>query len=123
MELGSVPWLLAGLTGAWFGWMAHRAGRNLTLWGVGGAAFALVTSTIVLGLGQAAAIPYSDHDRSVEHLEWVLSAVALIAILGWLLTMSLHRHHLAIWGTFRPDSSPVEANAADSKPGSAAPRK
>jgi hypothetical protein len=119
MELGFFPGLLAGLTAGWFGWMAHRAGRNRTLWAVGGAAFALITSTIVFGLGRSVSIPYSAHERAVDHFEWVVSAVALIGVVGWLLTLGLHRHHLVLWRTIKPESS----QTADSKPASPAPRK
>jgi len=118
MEIGRVPWLLAILTAGWFGWMASRAGRNWILWAVGGAAFGLVTSTIVMGLGQAVSIPFWDHERRVDHLEWTTAAVVLIALAGWVLTSSLHRHHLAIWRKIRPGADSTEPATTDPKPGS-----
>ena len=123
MELAFLPWLLATLAAMWFGWMAYRADRSPTLWAVGGATFALVTSTIVLGLGQAVSIPYSDQDRAVEQAEWVVTAVALIAVLGWVLTLSLHGHHLAVWRAIKSDSGPAEPFSAESKPGTVTLRK
>ena len=108
MEITTIPWLLAFVAAAWFGLMARGAGRNWVLWGLGGALFALVTSTIVFGLGSASCIPFSDHDRSVFHLQWTVISVVLIAAGGWLLTMSLHRHHLLL---LRRLGSPTSAAA------------
>jgi hypothetical protein len=131
METERIPWLLAALTAGWFGWMAHRAGRTATLWAVGGAAFGLVISTLVLGLGNATSIPFSDHERSVDQAEWIITSAVLIAIIGWLLTASLHRHHLLIWRKLKPDigsaepahnpSKPVQTQAAKPTPGKAQP--
>ncbi len=87
----AIPWLLAVATAIWFGFTAHRAERNSVLWSLGGGLFALVISTIVLGLGNAAAMPFSDHERSSLHLRWTGEAVVLIGILGWLFTLGLHR--------------------------------
>jgi len=89
--LTTIPWLLALVTALWFGWMARRAERNWVLWGLGGAAFALVTSTIVFGLGQAASIPFSQSQRAALHLEWTVVAVVLIGLLGGLMTLGLPR--------------------------------
>jgi hypothetical protein len=96
MELSFIPWLMAALTAVWFGWLAKTAGRNSTLWAVGGAAFALVVSTIVIGLGQAVSIPYSDSQRTADHVKWIASAVGLIAVLGWFLTSGIHRKNMAL---------------------------
>ena len=120
MEQRVIPWLLAGLTAGWFCWMGVRAGRNPALWGVGGAAFGLVTSAIVFGLAQARTIFYSAHDRRVGHIEWLVIAVLLILVFGWLLTLSLHRHHLAVWRKFNPESAPAQSSAVEAKPASPA---
>src|SRR5438105_15931795 len=101
MGIGPVPWVLAILTAAWFGWLAGRTGRNWILWVVGGATFGLVTSTLIFGLCQAASIPFSDHEMAMDRLEWAVVAVLVIRLGGWALTSSLHRHHLAIWRRFR----------------------
>ena len=121
MELGPIPWLLTILTAGWFGWMANRAGRTWILWAVGGVAFGLVTSTIVLGLGQAANIPFSDHERRVDQAEWATVAVLLILIIGLALTSNLHHHHLAIWRKIRPGQGSTEPTSAEVKPGSPLP--
>jgi hypothetical protein len=92
MEPEILPWLFAALTGGWFGWMASRAGRSWALWAVGGAAFGLVASTIVIGLGRAGSIPYSEQQASLDRLKWSAAAVLLIGAVGWLLTAGLHRH-------------------------------
>lgn len=94
METEKLPWLFAVLTAGWFGWMANRAGRSWALWGVGGAIFGLVISTVMIGLGQALSIPYSDHQSAMDSLKWMVVAVLLILAVGWLLTAGLHRHHI-----------------------------
>ncbi len=117
MEIGSIPWLLALVTAGWFGWMASQASRNVTLWAVGGAAFGLVTSTILLGLGQASTIPFSDHERTVAQIKWTTAAVLIILVGGWALTSGLHHHHLMLWRKIRPDSN----SAAPEDPKTVAP--
>ena len=74
--------------------MANRAGRSWALWAVGGAIFGLVISTIMIGLGRALSIPYSDHQAAMDGLKWMAVAAILILAVGWLLTAGLHRHHL-----------------------------
>jgi hypothetical protein len=93
MEPEIFPWLFAVLTGGWFGWMASRAGRSWALWAVGGAAFGLVASTIVIGLGRAGSIPYSAQQASLDRLKWLAAAFLLMGAVGWMLTAGLHRHH------------------------------
>ncbi|HWX19493.1 MAG TPA: hypothetical protein VN578_06260 [Candidatus Binatia bacterium] len=97
MSLMTIPWLLALATGIWFGFQARKAGRNWLLWGLGGAFFALVVTTILFGLGEAAAIPFSDAEKASLHKKWTAAALIIIAALGWLFTMPLHRSHLAFW--------------------------
>ena len=116
METERMPWLFAILTAAWFGWMAGRAGRTKTLWAVGGAAFGLVISTLVIGLGHAVTIRFSDPARSAANIKYIVIATVLIAIVGWLLTSSLHRHHLSIWRSLKPRGGTPEAVASSSKP-------
>lgn len=94
METEQLPWLFAGLTAAWFGWMAARAGRSPALWAVGGAAFGLVASTVVIGLGRARMIPYSDSQVSLDRIKWIVAAFLLVVAVGWPLTAGLHRHRL-----------------------------
>jgi uncharacterized membrane protein YidH (DUF202 family) len=107
MEIGQIPWLLTIITAGWFWWMAKRAERSVTLWAVGGAAFGLVISTIVLGLGHAASIPFSDHERTVDQIKWTAAAVFIIGVGGWTLTSGLHRHHLVLWRIIKKgDSTP-----------------
>ena len=97
MGITLIPWLLALATAVWFGLMARRAGRSWFLWAAGGGLFALAAATIVLGLGHSTAIPFSDRDRTRLQIEWTLTAIVVIAALGWLFTINLHRQHLALW--------------------------
>ncbi len=96
-KLQYVPWVLAFATAVWFGWMARKAGRSLVQWVLTGAVFGLATATIVLGLCQAASIPFSDHERTIMHFKWTGAAIIVIAVLGWVITLGLHRHHLWLW--------------------------
>lgn len=122
MEIGRTPWLLALLTAAWFVWLAKRAGRSVTLWGVGGAAFGLVTSTIILGLGQAVSIPFSDQERTADQIKWTVAAVFIIAVAGWVLTSGLHRLHLVVWRKIKPGQDSLSP-IADPKPSTVPPAK
>ncbi len=120
MQTEQLPWLFALLTGAWFGWMASRAGRSKALWAVGGAAFGLVLSTIVIGLGRASSIPYSQHHAQMDRF-WSAAIAALVILgVGWLLTASLHRHRMAFeQQTKMPPTAPPpspEAKTANPQP-------
>src|SRR5690349_4240712 len=124
MEIEGTPWLFAFVTAAWFWWMADRAKRTRTLWAVGGGAFGLVISALVIGLGRARQIAFSDQQRVSSELKWDLLAAVIIAILGWLLSSSLHRHHLALWRKLKPanpvpepSSVPTSPPSTTSKPG------
>jgi hypothetical protein len=86
-----LPWLTSLGAAVWFGFMAYRAGRNWALWVVGGALFGLVTTTLILGVAQAAFIPLS-HDALVRfHVLISMAAVLVVAALGWLFTLDLQR--------------------------------
>ena len=116
-----MPWLFALLTAGWFGWMASRAGRSWALWAIGGATFGLVISTLMIGLGRASSIPYSDHQATVAGLKWIFVAALLILAVGWLLTAGLHRHHLRTQQAGATRGSTPQA--ADSKPSSGSGQK
>jgi hypothetical protein len=119
MSLTTIPWIVAVITALWFGFMARQAERNWVLWGLGGGLFGLVTSTIVFGLGHASSIPFSEHERSALQAEWTVISVLLVAVVGWLLTLSLHRQHLLLWSLFRPSSpqsNPTPASASEPQP-------
>jgi hypothetical protein len=89
-----LPWLTSLGAAVWFGIMAYRGGRNWALWVVGGALFGLVTTTLILGVAQAAFIPLS-HDALVHfHLLVGVVAVSVVVALGWLFTLDLQRWHL-----------------------------
>jgi hypothetical protein len=126
MSLTTIPWIIAIITALWFGFMARNAERNWVLWGLGGGLFALVASTIVFGLGHASSIPFSEHDRSSLQVQWAVISVLLVGIVGWLLTLSLHRQHLLVWRLFRVDSNqlhPTPASAGEPQPKISPPAK
>jgi hypothetical protein len=88
-----LPWLTSLGAAVWFGIMAYRGGRNWALWVVGGALFGLVTTTLILGVAEAAFIPLS-HDALVHfHVVIAIVAVLVVAVLGWLFTLDLQRSH------------------------------
>jgi hypothetical protein len=106
-----VPWLLALATGVWFGLMARKAGRSWVQWACGGAFFALVIATLVLGLAEASFIPLS-HDAEVSHqMKSIMAAVVLVVVPGWLFTMGMHGKLPKLWPR------------ADSRPAPTAPKK
>ena len=119
-----IPWVLSLVTAIWFALVARRAERNWVPWAVSGAVFALVTGTIVLGLGHATANPFSSQEESLFHIKWAVEAVVIIAALGWGLTMPLHRHHLALWRKATKTSPPPAESSAASipKPKAEAPK-
>jgi len=124
MSLTTIPWIIAIITAFWFGFMALRTERNWVLWGLGGGLFALVTSTIVFGLGLASSFPFSEHERSSLQVKWAVISILLVGIVGWLLTLSLHRQHLLLWRLFRVDSGPLNptpASAGEPQPKASSP--
>ena len=118
MSLTTIPWIITIITALWFGFMAHRGERNWVLWGLGGGLFALVTSTIIFGLGHASSFPFSEHERSSLQVKWSVISFLLVGIIGWLLTLSLHRQHLLLWRLFGVESgslNPTPAMASESQ--------
>ena len=93
----TIPWLLALATTIWFVLMAFRAKQGVIAWGVAGAILGLVTATIIMGLGNAAHIPMSEASAQSFKIKSALLSAVVILGLGWLFSMSLHRHHLVIW--------------------------
>jgi hypothetical protein len=89
--------LLSIGTAVWFGAMAFRAGRNCIAWALGGALFALVAATLILGVFHATFLPMS-HEAYVKfRVESLAIACLVILAVGWLLTSSLHRHPQVLW--------------------------
>ena len=125
MIIGVVPWPVAAATAVWFGVMAYKAGKNAVLWGIGGGVMALIVTTLVMGLGQAAFIPFTSAEQSMFRIKIGALAIFIVLCLGWLATGSIHPHLLAPWK--RAKGNPGElpkptAPAAPAKPPGAAPR-
>ncbi len=104
-----LAWVLAAITAVWFGLLAVRAGKSWVLWGLAGGFFGLVSSTCVVGLGHASGIPYSDSARTALHVEWSLIAVAIILIVGGLLTWNLWRQSRRLAAQKPPAPAPASA--------------
>jgi hypothetical protein len=95
--VGVVPWPVAAATAIWFGVMAYKAGKNATLWAIGGGMLALIITTVVMGLGQAAFVPFTSEQQSMFRIKIGALAIFIVFCLGWLFTGSLHPHLLAPW--------------------------
>jgi hypothetical protein len=115
MEIGTTPWWLALVTAVWFALMAQRAGRSGLLWGISGGLFALVAATLILGLGRAMTIPFSDHDRAVARMQWTIAVVLVIAPLGLLFTLGLLRQTMAPGPSAQSGTNPAPANPPERK--------
>ena len=87
------PWALCLAAAIWFGWMARGAGRNWILWALGGGMFALLASTIVIGLMHAGIIALSHDAQTLLDFGSVALAGVMVMVLGWFFTDNLHRHH------------------------------
>jgi hypothetical protein len=102
--IGAVPWPVAAATAIWFGVMAYKAGKNASLWAIGGGMLALIITTLVMGLGQAAFIPFTSEQESMFRIKIAALAIFIVFCLGWLFTGSIHPHLLAPWK--RPMETP-----------------
>ena len=123
--IGMVPWPVAALTAVWFGFMAYKAGKNAVLWGIGGGVMALIVTTLVMGLGQAAFIPFTSAEQSMFRIKIGALAIFIVLCLGWLFTGSIHPHLLVPWkrAKGKPGELPKPtAPAAPAKPPGTAPR-
>jgi len=96
-----VPWVLCILVGLWFALLARRTARNWVLWMVGGAAFTLVVSTIVVGLNHAVLLPISHEASTWYCIRTIVQATVLVFALGWLFTMGLHGQHIPLVSKLR----------------------
>src|ERR1019366_467139 len=90
--IGMIPWPIAAATAAWFGLMAHKAGKNSVVWAIGSGVLAMVVATIVVGLAQATFIPYDTEEITTFRLKVAALALVLVFCLGWLFTGTLHEH-------------------------------
>ncbi len=123
--IGWVPWPVAVATTVWFGVMAHKAGKNGWLWGIGGGVLGLVVTTLVMGLGQAAFIPYTSAEQSMFRIKIGALAIFVVLCLGWLFTGAIHPRLLAPWkGREEPSKNLAReaVTAPPAKPTKAAPR-
>src|SRR5258708_6577645 len=93
----AVPWLVAVGMCLVFAVLALRADRNRVLWSLAGLILGLSTTTIMLGLSQAACTPISHEAAANLQTKSVLGALLLNLVLGWLFTASLHRQHHMLW--------------------------
>jgi hypothetical protein len=109
-----LPWLFSLATAVWFGVMAYRARRSWLLWALGGALFALVTTTMIEGVGKAAFIPLSDEAVVMFRIKLAAVSAFNVVFLGWLLTLSLQRRKLVYWRQSRNSAQPKKGKNVES---------
>ncbi len=78
----TIPWILCAVTALWMGALAARARQGWFAWGLAGAVYALVVSTIVCGVRQATLIPITSNAYSSAQMQAFLGAAALVLIPG-----------------------------------------
>ena len=76
------PFVLAALAAVIFGLIGWRGRGSAALWAIGAAIFALFTSTIVSGLADATAIPYTDAVRNGRQMVAFIISVLIVATIG-----------------------------------------
>jgi hypothetical protein len=123
--IGLIPWPVAAATATWFGVMAYKARKNSVLYAIGGGLVGLVITTLVMGLGQAAFIPFTSGEESMFRMKMAAVALLIVFCIGWWFTGSLHPRLLAPWKQI-PDA-PKEAakdtgGALAAKPPASAPK-
>jgi hypothetical protein len=95
--IGIVPWPVAAVAAIWFGVMAYKAQKNAVLWAIGGGMLGLIVTTVVMGLGQAAFIPFTSAEQSAFRVKIAGLAIFIVFCLGWLFTASIHPRLLMPW--------------------------
>jgi hypothetical protein len=110
--IGAIPWPVAIATAVWFGVMAFKARKNAVLWAIGGGLLGLVVTTVVMGLGQAAFIPFTSGQEAAFRVKIAGFAVFIVFCLGWLFTGSLHPRLLAPWKRSQEVTKPAPKEPA-----------
>ena len=85
------PWILSLLTAIWYGIMGHKASGHWLRWALNGALFALVASTLVLGVCNAAFIPRSHEEYVSLQVKSLLLAFLPILLVGGSMMIMLMR--------------------------------
>ena len=115
--VGWIPWPIATATAVWFSVMAHKSGKNVVLWAIGGGLLGLVLTTLVLGLGQAMFIPFYSAQVPIFRLKMTLVAILLVVCVGWLFTGPLPRR---LFASRKQRAEPAPETVA--KPSATAPK-
>jgi hypothetical protein len=97
----TLPWIFALVTALCFALLAWRTKQGWLFWGLAGAIHGLVTSTIILGLGEAAHVSMSREGAHAFLVKEVFLTSVAILITGWVFTLALHRNHLLVWRAVR----------------------
>jgi hypothetical protein len=108
--IGLIPWPVAAATATWFGVMAYKARKNSVLYAIGGGLVGLVITTLVMGLGQAAFIPFTSGEESMFRMKMAAVALLIVVCIGWWFTGSLHPRLLTPWR--RIQEAPKDAGGA-----------
>jgi hypothetical protein len=98
----ALPWLYFALTMVILGIQASKRGRSWVAWALGGGLFALVASTLALGLLEAVFIPLSHQACVIFQIKQVVIPALIIAGPIWLLAAS--------WRAAAPSESHSRSN-------------
>lgn len=82
------PFVLALFSAVLFGFIGVRSRGSAALWAIGGAVFALFSATIISGLADATAIPYTDSVRNTRQAVAMVISVVFVAAIAAVLVLS-----------------------------------
>ena len=89
------PWIFVVLAAVWFAWLGYKADGRWIRWSVGGALYALVATTMVIGLSDAAFIPVS-HEAEASHglKKMILASLPILVVGGFVMLLLFKRGRL-----------------------------
>jgi len=76
------PFVLALFSAVLFGFMGFRSRGSAVLWAIAGAVFALFSATIISGLADATAVPYTDSVRSGRQAVAMILSILFVGVIA-----------------------------------------
>ena len=96
------PWIISIAAAAWFGLMGQKTRGQWFAWGLVGAIFALISSTMVLGVCEAAFIPISPDATEAFKFKSVVLAIVPTLLFGSIPLIQLLRKGSSVKQTTAP---------------------
>ena len=81
------PFVIAAAAAVVFGWIGLRGRGAWLLWALAGAVFGLFTASLISGLADATALPYTDVVKSGHQAVALVISILIVAIIGFLLAV------------------------------------